>query len=279
MVSAIGLGCMSFGGAFGPTTKEASFRCLDAAYDHGLTFLDTANIYGMGLSETTLGEWPGLHKSNISIATKASIINGPPRRFDNSENHLRTELESSLKRLGVDHVDLFYIHRREETRPIEEVVGTLSRLIKAGLIGGLAGGVIIWIYEAIVWVGVQHLMPMQGIPANATGLVFGKAVQASLGPLSYVVGTSIHFFFSMAWGVGFALIWPYFRKRGVEATLVALLYAVIAWIVMHLAIIVAVDVHPDYTDPAVVIGGFMSHFFFTVPLALIVKHYDAKDRA
>jgi aryl-alcohol dehydrogenase-like predicted oxidoreductase len=136
MVSAIGLGCMSFGGAFGPTTKEASFRCLDAAYDHGLTFLDTANIYGMGLSEATLGEWPGLHKSNISIATKASIINGPPRQFDNSENHLRTELESSLKRLGVDHVDLFYIHRREETRPIEEVVLTMTRLIDDGLIGG-----------------------------------------------------------------------------------------------------------------------------------------------
>lgn len=136
MVSAIGLGCMSFGGTFGPTTPEASHRCLDAAYDHGLTHLDTANIYGMGLSESILGSWSGLHKPNISIATKASIVNGPPRYFDNSEKHLRAELESSLKRLGVDHVDLFYIHRREETRPIEEVVGTLSRLIEAGLIGG-----------------------------------------------------------------------------------------------------------------------------------------------
>jgi hypothetical protein len=152
-----------------------------------------------------------------------------------------------------------------------EGAGRRSAAIRAGIIGGLAGGVIIWIYEAIVWVGIQHLMPMQGIPANATGLVFGKAVQASLGPLSYVIGTSIHFFFSALWGVGFALIWPYFRKRGYEATLVALFYAVIAWIVMHLLIMVAVDVHPDYADPVVIIGGFMSHFFFTVPMALIVK--------
>lgn len=136
MVSAIGLGCMSFGGAFGPTTKAASFACLDAAYDHGLTFLDTANIYGSGLSETVMGEWPGLHKPNISIATKAGIINGPPRRFDNSDSHLRAELHGSLKRLGVDHVDLFYIHRRDDTAPVEDVVATLSRLIDEGLIGG-----------------------------------------------------------------------------------------------------------------------------------------------
>jgi hypothetical protein len=143
--------------------------------------------------------------------------------------------------------------------------------IKAGIIGGLTGGVIIWIYEAIVWVGVQHMMPLQGIPANAVGLVFGKNVQTSLGLGSYFLGTAIHFFFSMAWGVLFALIWPFFRKRNIEATLVALFYAVFAWIVMHVAIAIVSDNHPNYLDPAVVIGGFMSHMFFTVPLALIVK--------
>src|SRR6266478_10157902 len=95
--------------------------------------------------------------------------------------------------------------------------------VRAGLIGGLAGGIIIWIYEALVWVGVQHLMPMAGIPRNATGLVFGKAVQEQLGALSYVLGTAIHFFFVLAWGVLFAFAWPYFRRRGYEATLVALL--------------------------------------------------------
>ena len=144
--------------------------------------------------------------------------------------------------------------------------------IRTGLIGGLAGGVIIWIYEAIVWVGVQHLMPMAGIPRNATGLVFGKQVQESLGAVAYIVGTGIHFFFALAWGVLFAFLWPIFRRRGYEATLVALFYAIIIWIVMHAAIMVAGPNHPDYFDPMVVIGGFMSHFFYAVPLALIVKH-------
>ena len=148
----------------------------------------------------------------------------------------------------------------------------LKLAIRTGAIGGLTGGVIIWIYEALVWVGAQHLMPLAGIPRNATGLVFGKGVQESLGAMAYVVGTGIHFFFTIAWGVLFAMIWPWFRRRGYEATLVALFYAVVVWIVMHLAIAVASDYHPNYLDPVVIIGGFMSHFFFAVPLALIVKY-------
>lgn len=143
--------------------------------------------------------------------------------------------------------------------------------VRAGLLGGLVGGVSIWIYEAIVWVGVQRLMPLAGIPRNATGLAFGKEVQESLGPLTYILGTGIHFFFCFVWGVIFALIWPYFRRRGYEATLVALFFAVVVWIVMHVAISVVSANHPNYLDPNVIIGGFMSHFFFTVPLALIVK--------
>ncbi len=143
--------------------------------------------------------------------------------------------------------------------------------VRAGLLGGLVGGASIWIYEAIVWVGVQGLMPLAGIPRNATGLVFGKEVQESLGPFAYVLGTGIHFFFCFAWGVLFAFLWPYFRQRGYEATLLALFYAVIIWIVMHVAIAIASANHPNYLDPNVIIGGFMSHFFYTVPLALVVK--------
>ena len=133
-VSAIGLGCMSFGGIFGPTTEAESFTCLDAALDHGIDFLDTANIYGMGVSETVMGRWIASRRPKVVIATKASIVRGGG--FDNSESHLRTELEGSLKRLGVDRVELFYIHRREQARPIEEVVGTLKSLINEGKIGG-----------------------------------------------------------------------------------------------------------------------------------------------
>jgi aryl-alcohol dehydrogenase-like predicted oxidoreductase len=136
MVSAIGLGCLSFGGIFGATTPEDSLRCLDAAWDHGITFLDTANIYGLGVSETVIGEWLKTRKHRPVLATKASIVPGERRRIDNSAPYLRAELDASLKRLGVDHVDLFYIHRHEAARPIEEVAETLKALVVEGKIGG-----------------------------------------------------------------------------------------------------------------------------------------------
>ena len=135
-VSAIGLGAMSFGGLFGPTDEGESFACLDAMLEVGIDFIDTANIYGMGVSETVLGKWLASRKPQVVIATKASFVADPVRRVDNSEPHLRAELEASLRRMGRDHVELFYIHRREAARPLEEVIGTLSRLIEEGKIGG-----------------------------------------------------------------------------------------------------------------------------------------------
>lgn len=135
-VSAIGLGCLSFGGLFGETRLEDSLSCLDAAWEAGINFLDVANIYGNGRSEEVIGTWLKSRPHRPFIATKASIISGPDRRVDNSRAHLRAELEGSLKRLGVDHVDLFYMHRREFSRPIEEVAETMAELIAEGKIGG-----------------------------------------------------------------------------------------------------------------------------------------------
>ncbi len=136
MVSAIGLGCLSFGGLFGATTTDASLRCLDAAWDNGITFFDTANIYGNGVSEDVLGQWLRSRRRPAVVATKAGIVGGPNRRIDNSDAYLRGELEGSLRRLGLDHVALFYIHRHEEARPIEEVATTLAALVAEGKIGG-----------------------------------------------------------------------------------------------------------------------------------------------
>lgn len=135
-VSAIGLGCLSFGGLFGSTTRDESLACLDAAWEHGITFLDVANIYGNGLSEEVIGDWLRTRPHRPTIATKASIVNGPNRRIDNSRAHLRMELEGSFRRLGVDYVDLFYMHRHEMTRPIEEVAETMAELVREGKIGG-----------------------------------------------------------------------------------------------------------------------------------------------
>lgn len=135
VVSAIGLGCLSFGGIFGGTTEAESLACLDAAWDHGITFLDTANIYGDGVSEQVIGTWLRSRGHRPVLATKAGIVTGPERGSNNAPAYLRAELEGSLRRLGVDHVDLFYVHRRDPSRPVEEVAALMGDLIAEGKIG------------------------------------------------------------------------------------------------------------------------------------------------
>jgi aryl-alcohol dehydrogenase-like predicted oxidoreductase len=136
MVSALGLGCLSFGGMFGPTTEPESLRTLDAAWDHGITLLDTANRYGEGVSETVIGKWLATRPHRPHIATKAAFSTDPARRIDNRPEHLRAELEGSLKRLGTDHVTLFYAHRHDPQIPAEDLAGTMQRLQEEGKILG-----------------------------------------------------------------------------------------------------------------------------------------------
>lgn len=140
LVSEIGLGCMSFAGFYGPTTQEEAHDTLAAALDLGIDFLDTANVYGMGVSEQMIGTFLQGDASKFTIATKASICRDPEtgkRSYNNKPNHLRDELEKSLGRLGLDHVDLFYIHRRDTDVEIEDVMATLLALKQEGKIGGI----------------------------------------------------------------------------------------------------------------------------------------------
>lgn len=136
-VSALGLGCMSFAGFYGPTDEAQSHRCLAAAMDLGITHLDTAELYGQGLSEQVIGRFLKTRPHAFRLASKAGIITQPRRRFDNTPDYLRRTLESSLRRLGTDHIDLYYIHRHDETIPIEEVTGTMARFVAEGKIGGM----------------------------------------------------------------------------------------------------------------------------------------------
>jgi hypothetical protein len=176
-------------------------------------------------------------------------------------------------------------NRREGSRcePLDLVGSQASPgvrdTLRAGLFGGLTGGVTIWIYEALVWVKAQHLLPLSGIPPNAVGLVFGKRFQDEIGAWAYPVGTAIHFSFAVVWGIVFAMIWPSACRRGYEATLIAIPYAVLAWVIMHVAISIAGNDHPNYHDPVVILGGVMSHIFFTVPMALVVKRLMNKSTA
>ena len=140
MVSAIGYGCMSFAGFYGKTNEAESHEALAAAIDMGIDFLDTANIYGNGVSEKTIGSFLKQNPHEFTIATKAGIHRDPEtniRGFNNSPEHLRSALEKSLTDLGVEHVTLYYIHRRDHNYPIEDVMETLIRFKDEGKIGGI----------------------------------------------------------------------------------------------------------------------------------------------
>ena len=135
-VSAIGVGAMSFAGVYGRTTEAEAHRLLAAALELGIDHVDTSNVYGMGLSERMIGSFLArAGRDRFRIATKAGIRHDPDsgaRSFDNGRAHLTAELEGSLRRLGVEAVDLFYVHRRDPGLPIEEVAETLAGLVGAG---------------------------------------------------------------------------------------------------------------------------------------------------
>lgn len=139
-VSEIGLGCWSFAGAYGDTTEAEAHRTLAAARDLGVTFLDTANVYGMGVSERIIGSFLKGHAGDVTIATKAGIWRDPAtgkRGFNNKPEYLRGELEGSLKRLGLEAVDLYYIHRRDQDVQIEALMETLLAFKAEGKIRGI----------------------------------------------------------------------------------------------------------------------------------------------
>ena len=142
-VGALGIGAMSFSDFYGPTNTQESHAILKMALDNGIDHIDTAKVYGMGLSEERIGQFLNTlnpkDRQFFKIATKGGIDrkNFDDKGtvvFDNSKEFLTEELNNSLRRLGVDCVELYYVHRREADRPIEEVTETLVEFIKDGKI-------------------------------------------------------------------------------------------------------------------------------------------------
>ena len=139
-VSSIGIGAMSFADFYGKTDTKNSHAILTTALDLGIDHLDTSNIYGRGISEERIGAFLAKQGSDrhtlFKIATKAGIAYDEDGKtyYDNSPEHLAAELDKSLQRLGVDQVELFYVHRRDQKISIEEVTKTLAGFIKSGKI-------------------------------------------------------------------------------------------------------------------------------------------------
>jgi aryl-alcohol dehydrogenase-like predicted oxidoreductase len=137
-VSSLGLGCMGMSQSYGDTTDETeSIATLHAAIDAGCTFLDTADVYGDGANEELVGRALAGRRDQVVLATKFGFkrpagATTVPTVVDGSPEYARQAIDASLRRLGVDHVDLWYLHRRDPQVPIEETVGAMAAMVEAG---------------------------------------------------------------------------------------------------------------------------------------------------
>lgn len=136
-VSAIGLGCMGLNSAYGDgVSREAAIALIGAAVDRGVTFFDTAEVYGPFTNEEIVGEGLRPVRDRVTIATKFGfrIEDGKNVGLDSRPEHIREVAEASLKRLGIEVIDLFYQHRVDPAVPIEDVAGTVRDLIAEGTV-------------------------------------------------------------------------------------------------------------------------------------------------
>lgn len=135
-VAVQGLGCMGMSWAYGPTDGDRSRAALDRAFDLGVTLFDTADAYGEGENETFLSPFFRAHRDELVIATKFGLQFpmdlGGRRDVRNDAPYVRSAADASLKRLGVDVIDVYYMHRRNVDVPIEESVGAMAELVTAG---------------------------------------------------------------------------------------------------------------------------------------------------
>ncbi len=135
-VSRLGLGCMGMSFAYGSTDDAESIATLHRALDLGITFLDTADMYGFGANEELIGRTIKDRRDEVFLATKFGIVGDPRdstlRGVNGSPAYVRSSIDASLGRLGVDHVELYYQHRADPAVPIEETVGAMASLVEAG---------------------------------------------------------------------------------------------------------------------------------------------------
>ena len=136
----IGLGCMSFSGAYGKSDDAEAIRVIHHALDRGVDFLDSSDMYGWGHNETLLGKaLAGNRRDKVILATKFGQTQKPggANGVDGSPAYVKAACDASLKRLGVDVIDLYYQHRVDPTVPIEDTVGAMGELVKAGKVRAL----------------------------------------------------------------------------------------------------------------------------------------------
>lgn len=136
LVGVQGLGCMGMSEFYGPTDTDEALATLGTALEAGVTLFDTADMYGFGRNEEFIGPFVRAHRDQVVLATKFAIERREDdptfRAVRNDAPYIRSAVDASLRRLGVDHIDLYYMHRRNTDVPLAESIGAMAELVEAG---------------------------------------------------------------------------------------------------------------------------------------------------
>ncbi len=166
-VSELGLGCMGMSAFYGQRDDDASAQTLHRALDLGVTHFDTSDMYGWGHNEELIGRTLGARRDELVLATKFALLLDPDgtRRVDSSGRHAREACEASLRRLGTDTIDLYYMHRRNPQTPIEETVAAMADLKAQG---------------KVRWLGLSEVSPATLRAAHAVHPISAVQMEYSL---------------------------------------------------------------------------------------------------
>ncbi len=212
-VPVVGIGCNAFGTRMDLDEVQA---VVDAAIDHGATFFDTADVYGLGASEELLGRALGSRRDDVVVATKFGMDmqgrSGDDGGRRGSAAYIRTSVEGSLRRLGTDHLDLYQLHVPDPRTPIEETLGALDELVTAGKVRAIGcSNLQAWQLVDAAWTSRTRGLASFATAQNEYSL-YNRTAEVELTPACLELGVGILPYFPLAYGL---LTGKY--RRGEEA--------------------------------------------------------------
>lgn len=201
-VSTVGVGCNAFGARIDQAQTTA---VVDACFEHGVTFFDTADVYGRGESEKLLGEALKGRRDEAVIATKFGMdldgLNGDDGGRRGSAGYVRTAIEASLKRLGTDHVDLYQLHTPDPNTPIEETLGVMNELVVEGKVRAIGSSNLqAWQVVDADWVAKTKGYTSFVTAQNEYSL-YNRTAETELVPACVALGVGILPYFPLAYGL------------------------------------------------------------------------------
>lgn len=189
LVGCQGLGCMGMSEFYGQTDGREAWATLERALELGVNLLDTADMYGVGANERFLGGFVRAHRDRVVIGTKFGYVRTPERpddwSLDNRPAHIRSAVEASLQRLGIEAIDLYYMHRRDPAVPLEDSVGAMAALVAAGKVRALGLSEV----SASELRAAHAIHPIAALQSEWS--LFSRGIELELVPTAVALGVTI----------------------------------------------------------------------------------------